>query len=190
MQKLWVILISVVSLFLGWVIGYFGWTWFQIELKREIGLGDVLNFSATAFFALLVGSYLQKSYGDKRVEKDQLINQTKESLSFLRESKEIFNSCYEKKEISKDNQKILLALLRNLINSITQTKNCLEICKYKKDSQSAEKLKEIYKEYKRALTGGNFPAKPYDGADFNSVETNYGRLFAALNQLIFDINRR
>jgi hypothetical protein len=185
--RAWIFLAA--GLFLGLLVGHFGKEVFNLTWKSEVGLGDVLNFVNTIIFAFLLQQYFQKRFGDKRVEKDHIISLIKEANSWLENSRSKFVSCYDKGKITKADEQEVKALIRNLANSLEEIKVSLKECKYANELNYFEQSTDsLYLEYKRNITGGNFPAKPYDGNDFNEEETTYQKLRSKLLSFIFKIN--
>lgn len=180
----------IIGVVFGLLVGYFGKDLLKIELKKEVGLDEVFNFIVALVVAFLFQAYFQKRFGNKRAEKDHIIDLIKETVLYLKDARTVFNLCYEKKRITKDNEKEIKALLRNLINSVTQTKEVIIFCGYKNEESKCKEIESLYIDFKRALTGGNFPTKPYDGENFSDAETSYGKLTNAINQLRINLNRK
>jgi len=185
--RAWIFLAA--GLFLGLLVGHFGKEVFNLTWKSEVRLGDVLNFVNTIIFAFLLQQYFQKRFGDKRVEKDHIISLIKEASNWLENSRTKFVSCYDKGKITKADEQEIKALIRNLANSFEEIKVSLRECEYANELDYFEQATDsLYLEYKRNITGGHFPTKPYDGNDFNEEETTYQKLRSKLLSFIFKIN--
>lgn len=176
----------------GLVVGYFGKELLKISWKGEVSFGDLFNFVNIIVFAFLLQHYVQKRFGDKRVEKDHIISLITEANTWLGNSREKFIACYNKKrKISKTDEQEIIALLRNLANSLEEIKVALRACKYDSELKLFEQsIDSLYLEYKRNVTGGNFPTKAYDGNDFNDEETTYQKLRSKLLSFVFEINTK
>ncbi|MEO8649176.1 MAG: hypothetical protein ABI539_08425 [Acidobacteriota bacterium] len=188
--KLRVLLAVLLGLLGGLLLGYFGRQWISIDFKRELGLGDVLNFAITLVFAFVLQNYLQKRFGNERAEKEHLIDLIKDSITFLRDTRTAFMATYDSKKILPEDAKAIKALLRNLINSIELLKGLLNTCGYNSEGSECSNIETLYLEYKRILTGGSFPTKPYDGGQFSDAEKAYGQLNSKLNHLRITLNRK
>ena len=185
--RAWIFL--AIGLFFGFLVSVFGKNILNLTWKSEIGLGDLFNFVNTIIFAFLLQQYFQKRFGDKRVEKDHIISLIKEANNWLENSRNKFIVCYDKGKITKADEQEIKALLRNVANSFEEVKVSLRECKYDNELNYFEQAADsLYLEYKRNVTGGNFPTKPYDGNDFNEEETTYQKLRSKLISIIFKIN--
>ena len=185
------VIIGIVCVGAGLLVGYFGRSWFTVELKKEIGLGDVFNISITLIFAFLLQNYFQKRFGDKRAEKEHLIDLIRESIAYVHNVRSSFVDAYQNKKVTQNDKKLVLNSLRNLSNSVDMIKTCLGTCGYKseEDTECIE-LSRQYFELKRTITGGGFPTVPYSGETFSDAESIFGKILKSLHSLRITINRK
>lgn len=180
------LVVFVVGLF----FGHYATRFYTLEFKKELGLGDLINFAIAIIFAFVLQNYFQKRFGNERAEKDHIFDLIKEPIGFIKESRSIFIISYEKKRISKDDEKAIKALLRNLSNSIGLLRETLDHSKYSAEVVDCKTLETYYREYKEALTGRNFPTKPYDGDAFSDAEKYSGQAVSLLNRMHIKLNRK
>ncbi len=181
---------AILGLIAGLLLGYFGRQFLTVELKKDIGLGDVLNFTITLIFAFLLQNYLQKRFGNERAEKDHIIDLIKESLVALRETRASFTAIVDRKRIDPADEKSLLAYLRNLSNSLSILQESVHACGDTNGEAACIAIRQLYIGYKRILTGGNFPSKPYSMKTFNDAEKASGQISLELNKMRIQLNRK
>src|ERR1044072_568404 len=126
---------------LGWFVGYFGREILTLNFKKELGLGDVLQFVTTIFIAVLLGTYLQQKYGNKRIEKDIIIDQIREAKSLAKDVRELFFKCFNERSVSKDGFKAINGSFRNLSRAILLIEKALEHCRNNLSNMEAVELK-------------------------------------------------
>jgi hypothetical protein len=174
----------------GFLVGHFSRAFLSLDLKKEVSVADIFNFLTAVVIALLLQNIVQKRYSNERIEKDLLIENIKEVILVFKDTRTLFISVYNMKRIPLDDSKAIMGLLRNLANSLRSLEVCLKECSIEVETTRLEELKRLYFEYKRILTGGTFPSKPYSGEIFNEEETIYSELYSKLQLLIFNVNRK
>lgn len=184
------LLCVLAGLVAGFLVGHFSRAFLSLDLKKEVSVAEIFNFLAAVFIAFLLQNIVQKKYSNERVEKDLLIENVKEAISIFKDARTLFISIYNIKKIPVDDSKAMMGLLRNFANSLKSIEICLKECNSKVELSKLEELRRLYFEYKRTLTGGSFPSKPYSGETFNEEETVYSELHSKLQLLIFEINRK
>lgn len=181
---------ALAGLIIGFLVGHFSHQLFSLHLKDEVGVGDVFNFTLTLVFAFLLQNYLQKRFGDKRAEKDHLIDLIKESVAITNDTRSAFADSYQRKKILAEDRRLILNYTRNLSNSIDLIKTCLTSCGLNEEATECDEIASKYLEVKRLLTGGSFPSKPYTSDTFTDAEGAFAKVTNALHQLRIDINRK
>lgn len=188
-RLLWVSLIIAVFL-IGLFLGHYATRFYTLEFKKELGLGDLINFIAVIVVAFVLQNYIQKRFGNERAEKDHVIDLIKEPMSYLKDSRSTFTNAYEKKKpVTREDQKVIKAQIRNLSNSIVLLKETLTECNNQDGVAECVKLEGFYRDYKDALTGRSFPTKSYDSDAYADAEKAYGQAVSLLNNLRINVNR-
>lgn len=179
----------VLGLVIGFATGYFGRLLFTIELKKELGLGDLLNFAAVVIFAFLLQNYLQKHFSDSRVEKDHLIGiigQAQDTISQIRKD---FFDAFSKKKLSAEYKAAVVIHFRNLSNSLDLLRAALGQCGYEAEADKCAELQSLYVEYKRQITGGSFPTGPYGSDVLSDAEKTANKLYLELTNKRIRVNK-
>lgn len=174
--------------FFGLAAGFIFFYRHTFSFSNTITSADVLNWAIVLIVATILQSYWQRNYSDRRIEKNLLIDQVKEVLTVLRDVRALFTTCYGKARVSEDDKRAMLGLLKNLSNGINFLEKALRRHKGRFRGVDLQEAKVYYLDYKRVLTGRNFPSRPYSGELYNEQEDAYRALRERFQETMFQIN--
>jgi hypothetical protein len=159
-----------------------------LELSYNLRVADIINWVVVVGLATLLKLHWQRKYSDVRVEKDLLIEQSKDAISALKDARNAFLGCCDKKKISREDQIVIEQVLRRLANALSCLECSLAECE-RMSSLSVEPATDHYLKYKACVTGGAFPSKPYTVQTSTEQEILYRALLRDLQRLVFTINK-
>lgn len=160
----------------------------SLKFGFTLTIADILNWVVVLGLARLLQIHWQQNYSDIRVEKDLLIQQSKDAILALKDARSIFLECCDKKKLTRDDEKAVKRVLRNLANTLYFLECGLGECERMR-SVGFSHLKEHCMKYKAVLTGGGFPTQPYTSAHWTDAEVIYKVFHEGLQKLIFEINK-
>lgn len=157
-----------------------------LKFDWELKVTDLLQLIVAVIIAILIQMFATETYSDRRVAKNLLIARVDETLSHLQGAHKVFLDCIRDQQVSKENAAAILALGRNISNSIKQLENGLNKCRMK--APSFESVKSNRRDYNRALTGRGFPAQPYPVSSFGEENELYNLISDELESMRYEIN--
>jgi hypothetical protein len=179
--------VGVLSFLLGLLACLVALRWRQVHFSYKLGLSDILNWVMILAAAKWFEFHWQRRHAAARIEKDLLIVRAHDSVAALKSARDAFMSSYNRGRITKDDDRGIKGCLRELSNSIYFLDRALGYCEIQLDEMP--KLKKTYRTYKAALTGGNYPAKPFSAENWTKQELVYRLFQDTLQALTFRINK-
>jgi hypothetical protein len=168
--------------------------WLGLAIKREIRPVEFVLLCVNLFIAFSLQYYLAKRAGDRRAEKNLLIDELRDAVSHLRLCRDIVAGCQVAKKISAQNMAEILAEFKRVANGLDNFESALEMsdcpkkdCKHLREA--CEQAMHAYFDYKSAATGGHFPSRPYNRSEIAEQEITYRALHRKLQTIVFDVNR-
>lgn len=185
-DKVW--LAAFVSFLFGLAAGLSASNLGSLGFQFELRLADILNWIIILVLAALLRFHWERNFSEIRVEKDLLIEHSKEAIKTLRQVRTCFLTRYDNASAGLKEERAIKRSLRELANDLHSIECALALGESLK-ALTAASVKEQYYGYKAALTGGNFPREPYALKDGARAESLYRALHESLLRLIFQTNR-
>ena len=185
-DKVW--LAAFVSFLFGLALGLAASNLGSLGFQLELRLADILNWIIILVLAALLRWHWERNFSEVRVEKDLLIEHSKEAIKTLRQVRTSFLVRYDNASAGLKEERTIKRLLRELANDLHSVECMLTLGESLK-AVTAATVKEQYYAYKAALTGGGFPGEPYTLKEGTRAEFLYKALHEALLRLIFQTNR-
>lgn len=178
-----------VALFLsGMTVGFFAPLVTSLHYQNDFDVFKIFTLMVTLIVAFLLQYYAHQRHDDLRIEKNLLIEDSKEVISNLKEVRARFLECYYEAQITPEHVRTITGMFRNLANSLFTLEEELASSRVRLKDSELDKLKEKYFEYKIAITGGNFPSA-FTALHYNSSERIHKELSRDLHVTILSINR-
>lgn len=161
-----------------------------LSLDRQLKPVELASLFVNVFIAVFLQYFFASRQSTRRVEKDLLIGNISEAIKILRSCRDIFLLVAQKgTKFTKTEQTGLLTSLRNLANELEGAERASGYSSKGLDVQHWEKTQRLLQDYKRVLTGGAFPSKPYPVSIHGEENQAFRALHDQLTSLIFQINR-
>jgi hypothetical protein len=188
--KTWLWAKRPIFFLLGFALGFFIGTICRQNLvfKNEVQVGDFVNLFTGLFVALFLQNIIQKQFSNARVEKDLLIARLTALDLALTEVHKLFVRRIE--NVSSVEPTAIQSTFKSFTNSLYMLEKALEKCQPRMNSINIEVLKSYRGEYRKLVTGGNFPSGPYDIETINKEDHVYRDISIELQSLIFEINNK
>jgi hypothetical protein len=160
-----------------------------LKLNGEIKPIEVATLAFTVVIAILLQFYFLETADNDRAEKDLLIKNVNDALEKLRECRDTFQRTYESHSITSAEESSIKSQIRSLGHAIDALDVSLGKSECKHLQTNCQLMAAMLLRYKAALTGGDFPSKPYPSETYTDHQKIYREMDVALQELIFSINR-
>jgi len=157
------------------------------SINHDIDPINLATLGVNIFIAFFLQYYFAARATDDRAEKDILIDNVRDVFNMLRSCRDEVNACHSVGKISRESQKKIIKLYRNLSNGLDNLQTAIEMSECKKLGRESEAIGERFYKYKAAATG-KFP-HPYDPSDIGYQDQTYRALNKELHSLAFRINQ-
>ena len=181
------IIFFVAGLILGRIIRDFPY----LKLDTKVGIGDIANFVIALVVAVLIPISLSPIIKNKRVIKDFLIYEVKDSVDFLSQIKTTIDALvFTNSTGEADRVKVNSMIAKDLGMKIGSLADQLDTSFKTKCQKLKIELNERYTEYWGEMTGGELMSTTFQfNLAFRTVhDRNYARLQASLKKAIHEIN--
>ena len=170
-----------------------GWNQFLgFRILTDIRLFEILNLTATIGIAVYFQRVFAKQQSEQRIEKALVIDQIKEIGNYVGNCGGVVEGCHASAAISKSNQSKINHQLRNAANGIAALNSLLAECQFadlKEIQTYAAGLEACFLNYKKAVTGGSYPDKPYNVGAIADVHRTHGEFRRKMHSAIVRVNR-
>jgi hypothetical protein len=157
----------------------------NLSINHELDPIGLLTLGVNIFIAFFLQYYFAARATDDRAEKDILIDNVRDVFSILRSCRDEVMSCHGIAKISKDTQRKIIKLYRNLSNGLENLQTAIEMSGCRKLTKECEAVLEKFFKYKAAATN----KFPYDSSDISYQEQTYRTLMRELHSLAFKVNQ-
>ncbi len=148
---------------------------------------NLATLGVNIFIAFFLQYYFAARATDDRAEKDILIDNVRDVFNTLRSCRDEVAASHGIGKISKESQKKIIKLYRNLSNGLDNLQTAIEMSGCKQLGNECEGISEKFFKYKAAATG-KFP-HPYDPSDIGYQDQTYRALNKELHSLAFKVNQ-
>ena len=159
-----------------------------LVLKREVGIGDILNAATLIFVAIVLQNLALRQFSTIRVEKDLLISCVNEVIAYLKDTHKLFSEKAAK--FDSVDQTTMQLSHKHFDNTLFTLERAIEECQPQMKGINMDGLKGTRGKYRKVVLGGGFPSAPYDVAAKNQEETLYRKMRVDLQSLVFKINKK
>jgi hypothetical protein len=163
------------------------WNGFSIDHTLNAVLMSTL--AVNIFIAYYLQFYFASRATDSRSEKNILIDGLRDVLASTRQCRDTLMSCYDAGKISATHAKLIKLTFRKIANGLDTVTTAIAMSGWPALAEDCKGIQDALFIYKSAVTGGNFPTKPYDAQAFGYQEQTYRQLTQKLHELVFKINR-
>jgi hypothetical protein len=157
----------------------------NLSINHELDAINLLTLGVNIFIAFFLQYYFASRATDDRAEKNILRDNVRDVFNVLRSCRDEVMSCHGISKISKENQKKIIKLFRNLSNGLENLQTAIEMSGCKKLKKECEVVLEKFFKYKAATTG----KFPYDASDISYQDQTYRAIMRELHALAFKINK-
>jgi hypothetical protein len=174
------------AVLVGCLFGYFGRQMFAFKATAELNVGDFFKFLFGVIAALYVAEAVKSRTGDRRREKDMLIEKVDEVIAAYRAIADCFYAAAQKTEISADDRTNLSRQFKLASAQLTTIENLIPKCRpSRKVTKSAAAIRDSEMAFKRLVTGSG---KRYAPGALMSGSQMHRELDECLLFLKIDIN--
>jgi hypothetical protein len=160
-----------------------------LSIDHKINPLEAITLAVNIAIALLVQYYFAIVLGNRRIEKNLLIDEVKDVLGILKECRAVVHTCQVEGKITRENGRNILGFIHRLANGVESLQEVINMGGCKLLANQSDSWRECYLAYKMAATGGSFPARPYEPRSIEDHDRACSALSKKLHSLIFDINR-
>jgi hypothetical protein len=181
--------LPVTMLLLGVLLGIFMAVAGRVTIDTKLTVGDVANALVTLLVAVALQVFFQRNFSADRVERDLLIEQTREVASAIKAARETFVAAYTG-GVSVEGDLRLIAALRNASLQLTALERASEECDTDYRSPTLTDIRALLRRYRRLLTERAMnPTQQYSTETYGSAEAVFGSLSHALLKFSVHVNR-
>jgi hypothetical protein len=165
-----------------------GTGWQNFSINHELDPVNILTLGVNIFIAFFLQYYFASRATEDRAEKDILIDNLRDVFNTLRACRdEVMASHATGKRVTKEAEKTIIKLYRNLANGLENLQTAIQMSGCKKLTKEFRIIIKRYYEYKRAGTG-KLP-RAYEAEDVGDHDRTYRALNRELHSLSFKINK-
>lgn len=157
-----------------------------IQFERTVNVLRLISVIIMAVLTFLVGFYGRKRYGDRRAEKDLIIDQAKEVIRHARRTERTFLKAFARNEDVDSN--LILAQLDDLGYSIEDLRRMLQYGQYSSLETELDEINSTFVEYRKVLSGGNFPKLSHSGSFFGKAQRLNSEIINLAYKTAFEVN--
>lgn len=153
---------------------------------------EVVNLTVTFGIAVYFQRFFTKRQNDQRIEKDLVIELIVELETSLKSCRDAVQASTDGGKVTVANRKAITFELRQMSNGLESVKDLIGLCKFSDLDQlknCADLLDSKYFDFKKAVTGGGYPNKPYDSGAIADFHRTLRELRRQIHVLVLAVNR-
>ncbi|MHB8653868.1 MAG: hypothetical protein ACYDA9_08320 [Terriglobia bacterium] len=184
----WVI--GIVLILIGVGLGVTVPAFWSISISPTVDAGNLLNAVAILAVGVIIEYLYASQSSSKRADTELLLDLVRDANRAFRQLEMISSQvCATHKKLTRDEQRGLTSLERDLSNAVHSIESALGYCQVKLHELDFEKLKDARVSLKASLTDSPFPG-PYDDGSQRSIHAAFKTMRDELTRTAFAINRR